>query len=453
MKKRLSLLLCLMMAVISSCDKISADWHNRGKDDPTPPPVTPEVPDDTLAFTSDSLSVFGNGEGFVVLLPQEETSTFEDGVLTFTFPQLQEENTVSPCIGEAFEVDSAVYEIRLQPIYATVKVPVLGNKHILSAVEVSGLNGEVIGGRCSVSDFDFPFPAMHSRDGSTVIRKQLAEDVTLNMEEPCVVSVDIPVISYLKGIRVAAIDYKGRELVAAECPGTGTLSSPIVPGEVIISDTLTCTEYMLEWSTGALIEENGVWRFSDTDSPNPTEPYGQIFQYEATKGVSIAMDTPTPGSELNGTGWYDYGAISGIDPCSRVLVDLGENPWRVPTEAEMKEWVMISYNNPITLEGYTYPTVYAEFAAGPQIIKVFPSGYTPSKGTLKSSDWAGFWVKAEEDYVDTKKTKFVLYKPSYKLVDGTNPDWKTWNSSSYVIVASGGKYRTPGVQYRCCRDK
>lgn len=450
MKKFGLFLLLYALCILPSCDKISAgrEEPDDGRDNP---PVHPEQQEDTLAFHSDSLSVFGNGEGFVVLYPKEEQSVYEGSVLTFTFPSIQDEETPGPCVGEAFEADSAQYEVRLEPVYCTVCIPLCGNKHKLSAIEVNGLNYETIGGRCSVSEFRSPYPAMHSANGAKVIRKELARDIVLS-SEPVIVKLMIPAITFQKGIHVTAIDNRERILAGMDCSTIGTLSSPLTAGEERYTDTLTCKDYMIEWSTGCLIVENGEWRFSDTDSENPTEPYGMIFQYGAARGVAIAMDTPTPGSDLDGAGWLDYGALTQGDLCANVDVPPGENHWRLPTEEEMRDWVMISYNNRITLEGYTNPTVYAEFTAGPQTIKVFPSGYTASKGLLTNSDWAGFWVQPDDDYLDSERLKFVLYKPSYKKVD-TNPNWNTCTASSYKIVSSGSKYRTPGMMYRCCRDK
>ena len=60
---------------------------------------------------------------------------------------------------------------------------------------------------------------------------------------------------------------------------------------------------------------------------------------------------------------------------------------------------------------------------------------------------------SDEDYLEKEKAKFVLFKPAAKF-NSSNPNFTTCESTSYKIVpASNGLYRTPAMQYRCCRKK
>lgn len=426
---------------------------------------------DEVSFLIDDAASFPDRDDYIVLYPYQKDASFSSGVLVSEFPAVQEPDFPGFCVARASGQAPDAVELEFRNLYSVLSVPVKGKGQKVKALEFRGNNNEIVAGRCGVSDFNHPFTAMNLMGGSHTLILNLPAAVEMSAT-PTVFKMAIPCITFSKGVTIRVLTENAEDTQEFELPDVGTFSSPLTRNAETAVSALELTGDELEWSPGCLlIDENG-YRFSNTDSANPTEPYGMLFQFEAVYGIPVAMDTATPGSDVKASGgtvwryneetgkgetltagaWLDHGALTQGDLCAKVPVSDGENRWRMPTEEEALSWTLVSSNNTVTLTGFSNQSVYAVVQAGSQQLRLFPSGYTVSKGTLSSSDWIGFWLQPDEDYLEKERTKFILFKPAARF-NSSNPNMSTCEATSYKIVPSGGKYRTPAMQYRCCRIK
>lgn len=421
-------------------------------------------------FEGRSSSALCDYDDYVALYPYQEDATWEDGVLRFEFPAVQNESFKGIRVAMAEYSSHTMIPLVFRNMYANVRVPVCGGGQKLTAIEISGNNGEILSGACSVSDFsDGAFSVMNLVGGNTSVRLELDTPVELS-SQPSYFDVAIPAIVYYKGITVKLFTEDEDEFLVSEIADFGVIGTTgLVESEISRCSSVELPKMQFEghglmWSPGYLTMDEKGYRFTDSAPVGGKETCGLYFKHNSTYGIYVYPDLVVNGASYSASAaevWHDKGdgtfekltmsytsipADDGTDPCSRVHVAEGEPKWHMPTLEEFQVWArpkadntFISFNQTLATSdprwmynsdtAHPNKTIYAVYDGVTSEIVIFKSDILNKSGAIAGkTNWCYMWYAGVSD-----------------SVIGVAP-----NNVSAGTLAATAQY---AAQIRCCRTK
>lgn len=408
-------------------------------------------------------------DDYVALYPYQENASWEDGILHFEFPGVQNEYFKGLRVAKAEYSPHTLFPLAFRNLYTNVRVPVSGDGQKVTAIEITGNNGELLSGSCSVSDFsEGAYSAMNLEGGCKSVRLQLENPVEVSAQ-PVYFDIAIPAVVYYKGISVKVFTEDESECIEKSIDDFGIIGTTgLVDSEVSRSSSVELPKMQFEmhglmWSPGYLTMDEKGYRFTDSAPVGGKETCGLYFKHNSTYGIYVYPDLVVNGASYSASAaevWHDKGdgsfekltmsytsipADDGTDPCSRVPVASGEPKWHMPTWEEFQVWARpkaagtcISSNQTLATSdprwmynSTTHPnkTIYAVYDGVTSEIVIFKSNILNESGAIaKKTNWCYMW-----------------YAGVSNSVIGVAP-----NNASAETLDATPQY---AAQIRCCRTK